>query len=114
MMNSIKIIEVIKQDLLNSGVVDNLALSDYTTLYGGNNTDGLTWEGKSANSKVLISNRGVSPGFMSTYGLKILEGRDFVITDSITSKKQNILITQSLEKLMGKGNAVGKTYALGW
>ncbi len=100
---------IIKQDLLNSGLIDNLALSDYTTLYGGNNTDGLTWEGKSANSKVLISNRGVSPGFMNTYGLKILEGRDFVITDSITSKKQNILITQSLEKLMGKENAVGKT-----
>ncbi|HEY1869446.1 MAG TPA: ABC transporter permease [Chitinophagaceae bacterium] len=99
----------IKQDMLNSGFVDNLALSDYRTLYGGNNTDGLIWEGKPANSKVLISNRGVSPGFMNTYGLKILEGRDFVITDSISSKKQNILITQSLEKLMGKGSAVGKT-----
>jgi predicted permease len=99
----------IKKDLLNTNIVDNLALSDYTTLYGGNNTDGLKWEGKPVNSQVLISNRGVSPGFMSTYGLKILEGRDFVITDSISSKKQNILITQSLEKLMGKGSAVGKT-----
>ncbi|HEY2725641.1 MAG TPA: ABC transporter permease, partial [Parafilimonas sp.] len=78
---------VIKQDLLGSGVIDNLALSDYTALYSGNNTGGLIWEGKSANSKVLVSNRGVSPGFMNTYGLKILEGRDFVITDSITSKK---------------------------
>jgi len=100
---------VIKQDLLNTGVIDNLGLSDYTALYGGNNTDALVWEGKSANSKVLISNRGVSPGFMSTYGLKILEGRDFVIIDSTTSKKQNILITQSLEKLMGNGSAIGKT-----
>jgi len=99
----------IKQDLLGSGVVDNLALSDYTTLYGGNNTGSLIWEGKAANSQVLISNRGVSPGFMNTYGLKLLEGRDFVITDSITSKKPNIIITQALEKLMGKGSAVGKT-----
>ena len=101
--------DVIKQDILNSGFVDNLALSDYRTLYGGNNTDGLIWEGKPANSKVLVSNRGVSPGFMNTYGLKILEGRDFIITDSITSKKQNILITKSLEELMGRGNALGKT-----
>ncbi len=53
MMNSIKIMKLIKQDLLNTGVVENLALSDYTTLYGGNNTDGLIWEGKPANSKVL-------------------------------------------------------------
>ena len=73
--------------LLGSGVVENLALSDYTTLYGGNNTGWLIWEGKTANSQVLISNRGVSPGFMKTYGLKILEGRDFVITDSINLKK---------------------------
>ncbi|MGH2565950.1 MAG: ABC transporter permease, partial [Ginsengibacter sp.] len=57
----------------------------------------------------LVSNRGVTPGFMNTYGLRIIEGRDFVITDSATSKKPNVLITQSLEKLMGKGNAVGKT-----
>ena len=41
MMNSIKIMSLIKHDLLGSGVVQNLALSDYTTLYGGNNTDGL-------------------------------------------------------------------------
>ena len=101
--------EAIRQDLLNTGVIQSLALSDYTALYGGNNTDGLTWGGKPANSKVLISNRGVSPGFMSTYGLKILEGRDFVITDSITSKKPNVLITESLEKMMGKGSAIGKT-----
>jgi putative ABC transport system permease protein len=99
----------IKQELLGSGVVDNLALSDYTTLYGGNNTGSLIWDGKAANSQVLISNRGVSPGFMNTYGLRILEGRDFIITDSITSKKPNILITQALEKLMGRGSAVGKT-----
>jgi ABC-type antimicrobial peptide transport system permease subunit len=101
--------ETIKQHILNTGLVENVALSDYTPLYGGNNTDGLTWEGKPANSKVLVSNRGVSPGFMNTYDLKILEGRDFVITDSITSKRVNVLITQSLEKLMGNGNALGKT-----
>jgi predicted permease len=101
--------DVIKQDLLNSGAIDNLALSDYTTLYGGNNTGALKWNGKVANSQVLVSSRGVSPDFMDTYGLKISEGRDFVIGDSATSKKQNILITQALEKLMGKGSAVGKT-----
>ncbi len=101
--------EAIKQDLLHTGVIQNLALSDYTALYGGNNTGSLLWEGKPVNSQVLISTRGVTPGFINTYGLRILKGRDFVITDSISSKKENILITQSLEKLMGNGSAVGKT-----
>jgi predicted permease len=101
--------EAIKQDLLGTGVVQNLALSDYSVLYGGNNTDGLTWEGKPANSKVLVSTRYVSPGFMNAYGLNIIKGRDFVGTDSVTSKKINVIITKSFEQLMGKGNAVGKT-----
>jgi putative ABC transport system permease protein len=101
--------DAIKQDILGTGAVQKVALSDYTALYGGNNTGSFEWEGKPQNSQVLISNRGVSPGFMDVYGLKILEGRDLVERDSISSKKQNILITQSLEKLMGKGSAVGKT-----
>jgi predicted permease len=101
--------ETIKRQILNTGLVDNLALADYSPLYAGNYTNGLTWEGKPANSKVLVSNRGVSPGFMNTYGIKIIDGRDLVITDSTPSKKINVLITQSLEKLMGKGNALGQT-----
>jgi putative ABC transport system permease protein len=102
--------EVIKQDLLGTGVIQNLALSDYSVLYGGNNTDALIWEGKPANSKVLVSNRSVSPGFMNVYGLKLLEGKDFVVTDSITSKKINVIITKSFEQLMGKGSAVSRTF----
>jgi ABC-type antimicrobial peptide transport system permease subunit len=46
---------------------------------------------------------------MKTSGIKILEGRDLVETDSVQSKKLNVLITQSLEKLMGNNTAVGKT-----
>jgi len=101
--------EVIKQDLLGTGIIQNLALSDYSVLYGGNNTDGLIWEGKPANSKVLVSTRYVSPGFMNVYGLKRLAGRDFVVTDSVTSKKINVIITKSFEELMGKGSAISKT-----
>jgi ABC-type antimicrobial peptide transport system permease subunit len=46
---------------------------------------------------------------MKTSGIKILEGRDLVETDSAQSKRINVLITQSLEKLMGTNSAVGKT-----
>ena len=99
--------DVIEHDLQKTGVIENFALSDYTLLYGGNNTGGLTWNGKSANDQILVSNRNVTPGFMSTYGLKLLSGRDFVWTDSISSKKTNVIITQAFEKLMGSGSAVG-------
>jgi predicted permease len=99
---------LLKEDLLNSGVVENVALSDHTTLYGGNNTGGLTWQGKAPKAQILISTRYVTPEFIQTSGIKLLAGRDFVTTDSTNGKKLNVVITQSLEKLMGQGSAVGK------
>jgi putative ABC transport system permease protein len=101
--------EAVHQDLLNTGLIKNIAVSNYNTLYGGNNTGSLVWEGKKSNNQVLISTRYVSPGYMKTSGIKILEGRDLVQTDSVQSKRINVLITQSLEKLMGQNIAVGKT-----
>ncbi|MGG9964114.1 ABC transporter permease [Ferruginibacter sp. SUN106] len=100
--------EAMKQDLLNTGVVENVALSDHTTLYGGNNTGSLTWQGKAPGMQVLISGRNVTPEFISTSEMKILSGRDFIPTDSINSKNLNVIITQSLEKLMGKESALNK------
>jgi ABC-type antimicrobial peptide transport system permease subunit len=101
--------QAIKNELLSTGVIQNVALSDHTTIYGGNNTDGLVWDDKAPGAKILISVRYVTPEFMKTTGLKILEGRDFETTDSaFSSKGINVIITQSFEKLMGTGSAIGK------
>ncbi len=101
----------IRQELLSTGIVESVALSDYTTLYGGNNTGGLTWDGKTSTAQILISQRNVSPNYFRTSGIKILEGRDVKETDSaMVDKTINMVITQSLEKLMGKGSALGKTF----
>jgi ABC-type antimicrobial peptide transport system permease subunit len=101
--------QAVHQDLLGTGLIENVAISNYNTLYNGNNSGGLVWEGKKSNNQVLISMRYVSPGYMKTSGIKILEGRDLVETDSVQSKSINVLITQALEKLMGTNSAVGKT-----
>ena len=98
----------LKQDLLEIGTVENIAITDHTILYGGNNTGSLTWKGKAPGTQVLVSGRKVTNEFIQTAGLKMLEGRDFIATDSMTTKVNNVIITQSLEKLMGKSSAVGK------
>jgi ABC-type antimicrobial peptide transport system permease subunit len=97
----------IRQEMLNSGYFGDVALADHDIIYGGNNTDGMTWQGKDPSSKVLISQRYVTPDYMHTTGLKILEGRNLTATD--TGKPIRMVITQSLERLMGKGSALGKT-----
>ncbi len=106
-----KHIEVVRQDLIQTGCVENVALADHATIYGGNNTDGIGWPGKTP-GKVLISWRSVSPEFFPTSGMKMLEGRNFEVTDTVNydkpSIRANVIITESLAKLMGRGTAVGK------
>lgn len=109
---------VIKQDLLNTGLVENMAVTDHETIYGGNNTSSVNWPGKDPNSNILISQRLVSPEFISTAGLQIISGRDFQPTDIMemtddfkqkdSTQTFNIIITESMEKLLGHGSGLGK------
>ena len=108
----------IKQDLINTGVVENAALADHETIYSGNNTGGITWQGKDPNSNILISNRVVSPEFIPVTGMEVVTGRNFVesdiieMTDDFQPKSPNpvfnVIITESLQKLLGKESALGK------
>jgi predicted permease len=107
-----KYFNAIREDLLVSGFADNAALADHETIYGGNNTDGLTWATKTPGSKILVSWRSVTPEFFATQGMKILEGRNFYITDTInydkSSTRGSTIITQSFAKLLGEGSPLGK------
>jgi putative ABC transport system permease protein len=96
----------IKQDLLSTGLVTNAALSDHVIIYSGNNTGGFTWPGKDPSHKTLISIRMVSPEFMATSDMHIIEGQDF--KPGTTADSTNIIITASLAKLMTKESAVGR------
>jgi len=97
----------IKNALLATGKVQNAGLADHTTIYGGNNTNDISWEGKPATDKILISQRLVGPEYINTSGMEIVSGNDF--KPVAASNGMDVLVTQSLEKLMGKGSAVGKT-----
>ncbi|MES1217169.1 MAG: ABC transporter permease, partial [Bacteroidota bacterium] len=97
---------LIKQDLLSTGLVENVALADHVTLYGGNTADDFSWQGKPADKQISITHRTVSTEFVGTYGMKIIEGRDF--STSLEAEKSNAIINKSFERLMGTESAVGK------
>jgi predicted permease len=103
---------VIQQELLRTGMVENVALSDHPTMYNGNNTDNLSWQGKKPGSRMITSIRHVTPEFIRTFGMRIMEGRDFMNSDSINLEVKgnvpNVIITKSLAKLMGVGSPIGK------
>jgi putative ABC transport system permease protein len=109
----------IRQEFINTGSVENAALADHSPLADGNNTSGISWPGKSPGSQIVISQRLVSPEFMSTLGMHIKEGRDFVPTDMIemasngklkdSNQVFQVIVTASMAQLLGKGSALGKT-----
>jgi len=99
----------IRQDMLQTGVVSNVALNSYNTLNVGNNGSGASWAGKDPNQDILISYRNVTPGFMATAGMQLTEGRDFM-EDLPIADSSHVIITQSLAAMMGKGSAIGKKF----
>ena len=103
----VKNFRVIKDDLLKTGAVENAALNSYNVTDIGNNTTAFTWPGKDPDKKVLISRRWVTPEFIATTGMQMVEGRDF--QSNAIADSSNVLITESLAKMMGQGSALGKT-----
>lgn len=105
--NVLKDFVPIKQEMIASGTVENVALLNTSILSGGSNSSGWEWPGGKDTKDVLISHRFVSSGFFDTAGLEIIEGHGF--SDNVELDSTNVLITQSLAKLMGDETTIGKT-----
>ena len=102
----IKNFNPIQQDMLASGKVGNVGLTNSEVLSGGNNGSGFEWQGGTDTEDVLISFRYISSGFFETTGMEIIEGRGF--DNDIDNANNNILITESFARLMGQGSPIGK------
>lgn len=103
----------IRTDLVGTGVVEDAAMNSFNTISIGNNGSGASWAGKDPTQDVLISFRGVTPGFFHTTRMKLLEGRDFR-ADLPAADSNYAIVTEGLEKMMGKGSAVGKQIKFTW
>jgi predicted permease len=95
----------IKTDLLNTGVVENAAMSAMNVLNQGSNTSDFGWEGKNANSQILISMEWTSSEYISTQGMHLNEGRSFY--ENLKADSNNIIINETLAKIIHKKNILG-------
>jgi len=103
----VKNYDAIKQAMISSGVVENVALNSMNSLYRGDNGNisNLQWDGKNPNLNVLVSFRNINAGYIKAMGMQMAQGREF--TNEKTDSA-NILVTESFAKLMGKGSPIGK------
>ena len=96
----------IKDGLLHTGEIKSVALADHQTLYGGDTDGRFKWAGKSPANEASIAHRNVSPEYISTSGMQIMEGRDF--SSDTAAESSSVIINESMEKMMGRESAVGK------
>jgi predicted permease len=101
-----KIFPRLKQELLSTGVIQNMATADHATMNGGNTDDRFLWQHKKPNDDISIAFRYVSPEYITTSGMNIIDGKDF--NQDGRSQEQHIIINRAFANLLGDGSAIGK------
>ncbi len=102
--------DVIKNSLISTGYVENVATSLHDALHVYSYGDGYKWQGKDAGNKTSIHTNVVSPEYISTMHLKVAAGRDFYLGRADSA---NVVINESMARLMGKEGKIGSLITSG-
>ena len=95
----------IRDELLQTGLVENAALTWNEPLHMYSSSDEYTWRGKSPRSSVTVYDMGVSAEYIATMKMKLLQGRDFYPAPRPDSS--NAIINETFAKLMGDQGKIG-------
>jgi putative ABC transport system permease protein len=98
-------IEPLRQRLLQHSEIADVCVSDYIPfiLPGG---DDLNWEGSDPNQRVFVRFSNVSYDFVPTYGLKIVNGRNF--SKDWPADGNKCLINETAARIFGWKDGVGR------
>src|SRR5690606_24455167 len=100
-----KNVDVIKNELLQNGMIENLALSSQSPA-NFNNNNGIDWRGRDPGLVVFFRNVGVTPDFGKTVGWTVKSGRDF--SASLPGDSAAMIINESAAKIMGFDDPLGE------
>ena len=98
--------DAIRNDLINTGVVENMAESSSPTTEVYSNSIGYEWEGKQAGTNPLFGTIAVTRDFGPTIGWHIRRGRDF--SRDFSTDTSAMILNQSAAQLIGFKNPIGK------
>lgn len=98
--------EALRNDLLQTGVLENMAESNSPTTGIWSNQIGFEWKGKDPNTTPLFGIESVTHDFGSTIGWKIKDGRDF--SRDFQTDSGAIILNEAAVKLTGFKDPVGQ------
>jgi ABC-type antimicrobial peptide transport system permease subunit len=99
--------DVLRNELLGTGVVENMAQSSSPSTEVQNSMMGYDWEGRDPNSIPIIGTLFISQEFGKTIRWNILEGRDF--SKDFPADSGAFILNEAAVRFTGLKKPVGKT-----
>jgi len=100
---------VLKEKLLANSSITNVGLS--STLPGGSGFYGLTVKPEGRQESMTLKTLGVDEGFLDTYGINLVEGRNF--SEAITTDlKEAVIINKAAAKQLSWLDPLGKEMSM--
>ena len=97
--------EAIRNDLLQTGAIENMAESSQPATQFNNNNS-IEWRGKDPGLVIFFRNVNVTPEFGKTIGWSIKEGRDF--SKDFPSDSSSAILNETGLKITGLKNPIGE------
>ncbi|MBU1101810.1 MAG: ABC transporter permease [Bacteroidetes bacterium] len=99
--------DAFKTELKKDPNILNVTTSNSLMSYTVNSFGGLKWEGKDPEDMVLIYRKSADYDFINTFGMEIIEGRDFS-KDITTDAGSAFIVNEEAVKLMNMKKPIGK------
>jgi len=99
--------DLIKNELLSSGVATSVTKTSAPLTEGWSNTWGIGWKGKQPDDRTLFDRFCADQQFVKTAGLELMKGRDFDLA-AHPSDSAAVLLNESAVKAMGFSDPIGQ------
>lgn len=99
--------EAFKHQLTTNSSIKSIAAANGNPLNSGGSNSGVSWPGKPKDLRMSFKTIGCSYEFAETFGLTIVEGRDFR-QQAVDTVNTEVLVTQDAVSAMGLKNPVGE------
>jgi putative ABC transport system permease protein len=100
----------LRNELLNTNVVENISKSTSTLTGESNLTSGFSWDGSPPNSDVLFTVMDATKEYAKTVGLEFVKGHDF--PSDLRSDSLSVLLNETAARAVGEKDIIGKTLRL--
>lgn len=102
----------LRQEILATGVVEDMAISDFPVTGPMSADASLTWEGKDPSTQPLVAINSCSHDFPKTNGFQFVEGRDF--SRDHPSDSVAVIVNELAADLIGRNGILGKKITFGY